>query len=535
MPRCPKGTRKNNKTGLCEPIKNKKEKIHTETEILSPQNLIKTTTKVSRCPKGTRKNSKTGLCEPIKNKKEKIYTEILSPKNTTEKIVKISSSTKSPRISSLSSITSQMVKSHSSTKSPKVTTPLSIKSPKVTSRSSTKSPKVTSRSSTKSPKVTTPVSIKSSKIVIHSPQSKESIKIINQLPSNESIKLVDPLQSNDSIKVINPLSSYSKKIAAFDLDDTLINTKSGKKLAKEMTDWKLMNDKVKPKLQELVKNGYSIIIFTNQKGIGKSGKVDEFEDKIKAIKDELGVNLTAYVSLKDDYNRKPFPGMFEYHTSQHPVDKTHSFYVGDAYSSVDAFSDSDYKFALNNKIPFYIADNYFKEENPTPYTKDIKSPIEPYYGKMDETKLAEINKAKYILLVSPPASGKSTFCAKYLPSHLRLSKDDYSTPKLYKNAVKDAVSQGKSIVFDNTHATQKSRDEIISMLPKNAEVLYVVRNIPKDIAMYLNRYRYYTTHNESKYLPDIAIHVWYKNYEEPTGNVIHLPLVIEDKIKDVYV
>ena len=362
--------------------------------------------------------------------------------------------------------------------------------------------------------------------------------IIQQMPSpknaTETIAKM-PSPKNDTLKVINPLSAYSKKIAAFDLDDTLINTKSGKKLAKEMTDWKLMNDKVKPKLQDLVKKGYSIIIFTNQKGVGKSGKVDEFEDKIKAIKDELNINLTAYVSLKDDYNRKPFPGMFEYHTSQHPIDKTHSFYVGDAYSSVDAFSDSDYKFALNNKIPFYIADNYFNEENPTPYTIPIKSPLESYYGKMDETKLAEINKAKYILLVSPPASGKSTFCEKYLPNHLRLSKDDYASPKLYKNAVKDAVNQDKPIVFDNTHATQKSRDEIISMLPKNAEVLYLVRNIPKDIAMYLNRYRYYTTRNESKYLPDIAIHVWYKNYEEPTGNVIHLPLVIENKIKDVYV
>ena len=453
MHRCPKGTRKNKKTGDCEDIKKEKKDTPSPKETIiqmpSPTEII---TKVIRCPKGTRKNKKTGECEDIKKEKKNTPSPI-------ETITKIPSPTET--ITKIPSPTETITKMPSPTKT--------------------------------------------------------------------------PLSSKETLKVINPLSSYSKKIAAFDLDDTLINTKSGKKLAKEMTDWKLMNDKVKPKLQELVKKGYSIIIFTNQKGVGKSGKFSDFEDKIKAIKDELGINLTAYVSLKDDYNRKPFPGMFEYHTSQHPVDKTHSFYVGDAYSDVEAFSDSDYKFALNNKIPFYIADNYFNEENPTPYTIPIKSPLESYYGKMDETKLAEITKAKYVLLVSPPASGKSTFCEKYLPNHLRLSKDDYATPKLYKNAVKDAVNQGKSIVFDNTHATQKSRDEIIELLPKNTEVLYIVRNIPKDIAMYLNRYRYYTTRNESKYLPDIAIHVWYKNYEEPTGNVIHLPLVIEDKIKEVYV
>lgn len=41
MKRCPKGSRKNNKTGLCEP-------------------------KNPRCPKGSRKNKKTGLCKKIK-------------------------------------------------------------------------------------------------------------------------------------------------------------------------------------------------------------------------------------------------------------------------------------------------------------------------------------------------------------------------------------------------------------------------------------------------------------------------------------
>ena len=42
MPRCPKGTRRNKKTGNCEP----NDKVTT-----------------TRCPKGTRRNKKTGLCE----------------------------------------------------------------------------------------------------------------------------------------------------------------------------------------------------------------------------------------------------------------------------------------------------------------------------------------------------------------------------------------------------------------------------------------------------------------------------------------
>lgn len=49
MKRCPNGSRKNKKTGLCEPNANK--------AIDLPAFVIK------RCPNGSRKNKKTGLCE----------------------------------------------------------------------------------------------------------------------------------------------------------------------------------------------------------------------------------------------------------------------------------------------------------------------------------------------------------------------------------------------------------------------------------------------------------------------------------------
>ncbi len=107
--RCPNGTRKNRKTGLCEPIK-EKNKILNVPKILKsvlkikpilpnanlpnadlpnanlpkvsipPSNLtpllketIATESKEhkKRCPNGTRKNRKTGLCEPIKKKNKK--------------------------------------------------------------------------------------------------------------------------------------------------------------------------------------------------------------------------------------------------------------------------------------------------------------------------------------------------------------------------------------------------------------------------------------------------------------------------------
>ena len=56
--RCPKGTRKNKLTGLCEKKVNNLLKRHTQKKNVQSNNK-----KRSRCPKGTRKNKLTGLCE----------------------------------------------------------------------------------------------------------------------------------------------------------------------------------------------------------------------------------------------------------------------------------------------------------------------------------------------------------------------------------------------------------------------------------------------------------------------------------------
>ena len=78
--RCPKGTRRNKKTGLCEP----NNVIAPAVSVLAPASVavapsiaapmmpsalsknavVSAVEKVKRCPKGTRKNKKTGLCEP---------------------------------------------------------------------------------------------------------------------------------------------------------------------------------------------------------------------------------------------------------------------------------------------------------------------------------------------------------------------------------------------------------------------------------------------------------------------------------------
>ena len=83
---------------------------------------------------------------------------------------------------------------------------------------------------------------------------------------------------------------YRSKIASFDMDSTLIETKSGATFAKDEHDWVFWHESVPAKMKELYDNEYKIVIFTNQKGIG-TGKTGakEIQNKIETITAKMGV------------------------------------------------------------------------------------------------------------------------------------------------------------------------------------------------------------------------------------------------------
>ena len=62
LPNCPKGTRRNKKTGLCEPYAKAESKASLpKAESKAKESLLNN---AKKCPKGTRRNRRTGICEP---------------------------------------------------------------------------------------------------------------------------------------------------------------------------------------------------------------------------------------------------------------------------------------------------------------------------------------------------------------------------------------------------------------------------------------------------------------------------------------
>ena len=96
-------------------------------------------------------------------------------------------------------------------------------------------------------------------------------------------------QKMNHLKAPTPFGAISNKIAAFDLDGTLITTKSKRRFPKDKDDWKLLNEMVALKLQNLHKGGYTIVVFTNQKNLEKRMSKADFKEKCCNIQEAIGV------------------------------------------------------------------------------------------------------------------------------------------------------------------------------------------------------------------------------------------------------
>ena len=130
------------------------------------------------------------------------------------------------------------------------------------------------------------------------------------------------------------------RVAAFDLDGTLVVPKSGAKFAKNKSDWTWFDARVPDKLRELSAKGFHIVIFSNQNGVetGKTSTKD-LEEKLTTILSMVGLDTTAavFMATEKDQFRKPGRKMWDQYAhlflSGGAVPSKDSFYCGDAAGS----------------------------------------------------------------------------------------------------------------------------------------------------------------------------------------------------------
>ncbi|KAG1474590.1 hypothetical protein G6F56_000275 [Rhizopus delemar] len=368
----------------------------------------------------------------------------------------------------------------------------------------------------------------------------------NDFEENKKLKKNHPFfdmkqKTAQAIKWINALDSVvigksrgkdflKNKIAAFDLDGTLIKNKSGRTYAKNEHDWCWWNPIVPKRIETLSSEGYEIVIFTNQNGLNSEKKIEIFKKKISYILDELTPPVFVMAAKEKDKYRKPMTGMWDWFVEQHgeKIDKDASFYVGDAAGRhrkpIKDHSCCDRKLAYNIQIPFYTPEEFFLKEEKSafewwgfnakehPLNLPVFSPALPGFPASDKNEV--------VVCVGYPASGKSSFAKKHLvpQGYVYVNQDELKNKDKCIQACKNALNDHKSVVIDNTNpeaATRKLYIDLAKQANVSVRCLYFGGN--QDLADHNNYYRANYKANR-KLIPVIAFRIFKSKLQEPTLN-----------------
>lgn len=355
------------------------------------------------------------------------------------------------------------------------------------------------------------------------------------------------------------------KVAAFDLDSTLITTKSRARFPKSAHDWKLYTPRVASMLEELSESGYILVIFTNQAGVS-NGRINEtfVKSRLDGIMNAIKADIGVFVAIGKDNYRKPGTGMWEVFTQLmggiDKIDLKNSFYVGDAAGrkarpgSTADFSDSDLRFSINTGLPFRTPEEYFLGRKQEAVSVDAISGLDPRsllqgsdsYNYIDESTdmdqllrsiltpdhvLDDLNLGSsvgnqlpavqtMVLMHGFPASGKTSFVKRHLipRGYVWINHDTMQTFARCSRATRDGLLRGKSIVVDNTNPDRNARAKYIELgkaHDASMKIIALSMVTPKDLAQHLNVVRERASMGKIPHVPFVAYHAHQKRAEEP--------------------
>lgn len=340
------------------------------------------------------------------------------------------------------------------------------------------------------------------------------------------------------------------RIAAFDLDDTLIHV-----VKSNLTKCSIVNQSVFEKIKNLIDTNYIIVIFTNQSGMTKpTFNMDQWkknvENLVKSITKHCDKYYVAiYVAKSNDIYRKPNIAMYNLmkddlldgYQFRNMRISVKSFYCGDAAGRSKAsevkksiygkstkgdFSDSDYRFALNIGLKFITPDTfYIGSDKQTPTIKGfnpfdyLKNNLNMDRNAEDSESIFKPRKKELILMVGWPASGKSNYAQNYIVSqnYCRLNLDQIKSQKILLDKLDQLLKAGKSVVVDNTNLDVVTRYSYIALATKYKykHIRAIIMTTSIDLAIHLNNVRHIYSDGTIAKIPDIVYNISKKKYIEP--------------------
>ncbi|XP_017073581.1 uncharacterized protein F21D5.5 [Drosophila eugracilis] len=327
----------------------------------------------------------------------------------------------------------------------------------------------------------------------------------------------------------------SEKIAGYDMDGTIIKTKSGLVFPKNTDDWQIIFPEVPGKLNNLYNDGFKICFFTNQGGIAR-GKIslDDFKVKIKQIVAKLGVPIQVFIAIGDGFYRKPLTGMWEHLKSEMndgvEIREDRCFFVGDAAGRPETgkgatkqrkdHSLADRLFATNIGLSFYTPEVHFLgkavEQWNQPSYDPTSVPDQLTLFEPDDLTF-ENHPCEMVIMVGLPGSGKSHFCSSFFKSrgYKIANADTLGSTQNCLTACKRFLDSGQSCVVDNTNVDAASRKKFLQLgSEKGVPCRCLLMNVPVAQVKHNIAFRELSNPSHAK-IKDLVFNMMKKRYQEP--------------------
>jgi len=118
--------------------------------------------------------------------------------------------------------------------------------------------------------------------------------------------------------------------------------------------------------------------------------------------------------------------------------------------------------------------------------------IDSLKKKRDEGGNETKDGTEILLLIGPPASGKSTIVTRYFSSYQRINQDSLRSVSKCLSEAKHWLEEGVSVVIDNTNKDQFTRSKWLDLsqtFSPPISLRVIVLSIPKPLCLHMNLFR----------------------------------------------